>query len=191
MKYDPDKHHRRSIRLENYDYSQSGAYIVTICLFHCHECLFGDVVNGEMILNEYGKIVAEEWLKTPQIRPYIELDAYVVMPNHFHGILFIIKDDVPRMSDGRGMMHHVPTTNHKREFSKPIANSLSTIVGAFKASVTRQINRLRDTPGGILWQKNYYETIIRTEHMLDTRRQYIVSNPVKWENDENNPANIK
>ena len=194
MKYNPDKHHRRSIRLKNYDYSQSGAYIITICTQH-KECLFGDVVDGDMVLNEYGRIVESEWLKTPHVRPYVELDVFVVMPNHFHGILFIIKDEVSQMSDntnsahGRGMMHHAPTTN-KREFSKPIAHSLPTIVGGFKAAVTRQINRLRNTPGGTLWQPNYYETIIRSEYMLNTRRQYIASNPAKWDNDENHPSNL-
>jgi putative transposase len=188
MKYNPDKHHRRSIRLKNYDYSQSGAYIITICT-HQKECLFGDFVDDNMVLNDYGHIVESEWLKTPQIRPYVELDAFVVMPNHFHGILYIIKDDMLKTSNGRGMMHHAPTTN-KREFSKPIAHSLPTIVGGFKAAVTRQINRLRNTPGGTLWQPNYYETIIRSEYMLNTRRQYIASNPAKWDNDENHPSNL-
>jgi len=91
MKYDPDKHHRRSIRLKDYDYSQQGVYFVTICA-HLRECLFGDVVNGAMVLNDYGRIVEQEWLQTGMTRPYIELDAFVVMPNHFHGIVCITDD---------------------------------------------------------------------------------------------------
>jgi len=88
MKFDPEKHHRRSIRLKGYDYSKPGAYYVTICV-HDRECLFGDIMDGEMHLNAYGKIVQTEWLESSEIRNEIELDAYQIMPNHFHGIVFI------------------------------------------------------------------------------------------------------
>jgi putative transposase len=88
MKYDPDKHHRRSIRLPGYDYSQPGAYFVTICAYQ-RQCIFGDVIDGQMRLNQYGAIVADEWQKSSIIRREIELDAWVVMPNHFHGIVII------------------------------------------------------------------------------------------------------
>jgi putative transposase len=88
MKYDPNIHHRRSIRLPGYDYSQSGAYFVTICAYQ-RQCLFGDVVDGQMVLNQYGAIVADEWQKSSVIRREIELDAWMVMPNHFHGIVII------------------------------------------------------------------------------------------------------
>ena len=88
-------------------------------------------------------------------------------------------------------MHRALTTPHKRrEFGKSVAGSFPTVIGMFKAAVTRQINRLRETPGASVWQRNYYETIIRSEAMLNTRRQYIVLNPARWQEDENNPANI-
>ena len=92
MNYDPTKHHRRSIRLSGYDYSHAGAYYVTMVAVH-RECLFGKIENGEVRLNDFGNIVREEWLQTMQVRPNIELDEFVVMPNHFHGILAIAGDD--------------------------------------------------------------------------------------------------
>lgn len=88
MRYDPDKHHRRSIRLHGYDYAQAGAYFVTICTQN-RECLFGDIEDGEMRLNDYGRVVEEEWLRTATIRREVELDAFIVMPNHVHGIIVI------------------------------------------------------------------------------------------------------
>ncbi len=88
MKFNPDKHHRRSIRLKEYDYSRPGAYFVTLCV-HDRECLFGDITGGEICLNEYGKIVQTEWLKSSEIRNEIKLDVYQIMPNHFHGIVII------------------------------------------------------------------------------------------------------
>jgi putative transposase len=93
MKYDPDKHHRRSLRLPGYDYSQPGAYFVTICA-HQRQCIFGEIIDGQMRLNQYGVIVADEWQKSSIIRREIELDAWVVMPNHFHGIV-VMKNFVP------------------------------------------------------------------------------------------------
>ncbi len=88
MKYDPNKHHRRSIRLKGYDYSSAGAYFITICAYQ-RACLFGEIVDGMMQLNEFGQIVADEWLKSSEIRREIALDEWVVMPNHIHGIVFI------------------------------------------------------------------------------------------------------
>ena len=100
MTYDPEKHHRKSIRLKEYDYSKPNAYFITICTYN-KECIFGAIINGEMRLNEYGKIVDNEWLKTPTIRSYVLLDKYIIMPNHFHGIIIIVdnvnicRDTVP------------------------------------------------------------------------------------------------
>src|ERR1700758_186582 len=107
MKYDPEKHHGRSIRLKEYDYSQSGAYFITVCTYN-RECLFGDVVNGEMRLNKWGTIVENELLKTPELRPNVLLDEYVVMPNHLHGIIVIV-------DNGRGVLQYAPT----RRFRSP------------------------------------------------------------------------
>jgi len=179
MKYDHHKHHRRSIRLKGYDYSQARAYFVTICS-QGRKCLFGDVFDGEMRLNDVGTMVLDVCYKIPEHFPHTDIDKYVVMPNHFHGIIVI-------NSDGRGMACHAPT---HRQFAKPIAGSLSTIVGSFKSAITRQINLISNTPGHPVWQRNYYEHIIRSEEEMDHIREYIINNPLKWEYDENNPANI-
>ena len=148
MKYDPNKHHRRSIRLNGYDYSQAGAYFVTIVAYQ-RECLFGDVVDGKMMLNDFGNIVAETWQWLEKQYPYVGLETWVVMPNHFHGIL-VIRDD-----NSRGDSRIAPTTEPMKR--KP----LGRLIGAFKTVSTKQINILRDTPGSPVWQRNYYERIIR------------------------------
>jgi putative transposase len=173
--HDSNHHHRRSIRLPGWDYTQAGAYFVTSCAFKA-ECLFGQVVNGEMVLNEYGRIVEEEWQRTGQLRPYVALDAYVIMPNHFHAILWLAEDS-------RGTARRAPT---QRQFGQPVAKSLPTIIDAFKSAVSRRVNRQRDTPGGQVWQRNYYEHIIRSEHALEAIRRYIGDNPARWELDRYN-----
>jgi len=165
--------HRRSIRLCDYDYTQSGAYFVTICTYE-RRCLFGQIIDGNMVSNEWGAIVQEEWEQTAILRPNVELDTFVVMPNHIHGVIVIT-------DDGRGTMHCAPT--YRREFSKPVANSLSTIIGTFKAAVTRRINRLPDMPDHPIWQRNYYEHVIRDERSLNRIRAYVVNNPATWAKD--------
>lgn len=165
------KHTRRSIRLKDYDYASSGAYFVTICTEN-RLCLFGHIADDAMILSTYGEVVREEWQKTAQLRPYVQLDEYVVMPNHFHGILFI---------EGKGAIHRA--TTHPRGFGPLQSASLSSIVGTFKAAVTRRINRQRNTPSHPIWQRNYYEHIIRHERDLDMLRHYIQTNPASWEKD--------
>jgi len=179
MKYDHNIHHRRSIRLKGYDYSQAGAYFVTICT-QDKECLFGDIVDGEIRLNDAGRMVRDIWHKITEHFPHADIDEFVVMPNHFHGIGVI-------NSDGKGMACHAPT---QRQFAKPIAGSLSAIVGSFKSAVTRQINQIRNTPGYPVWQRNYYEHVIRDEEEINRIREYIIGNPAKWSDDENNPVNI-
>ena len=112
-KYDPQKHHRKSIRLRDYDYAQDGAYFVTICT-HLRQCLFGDVSpDGVMQLNDYGRIVKEEWLRTPILRPSVDIDTFAVMPNHFHGIVIIHANEqsFDRGASGRGTMHRAPYTS--------------------------------------------------------------------------------
>ena len=146
MKFDPDVHHRRSIRLKGYDYSNAGAYFVTIVAWQ-REMLFGEIVDKEMVLNEFGQIVSEKWQWLETQYPYIELGAWIVMPNHFHGILVI---------NGRGGSRSAPT---------PIkCKPLGGLIGAFKTVSTKQINLLRDTEGQAVWQRNYYEHIVRDEH---------------------------
>ncbi len=171
-------HRRRSIRLKGYDYAQPGAYFVTICT-HGRAMLFGRVVDGEMALNAYGEIVREEWFRTAQVRPYMELfpDEFVIMPNHIHGIVWIV--DV-----GARRRRSPPP----EKLCRPVPGSLPTIVRAFKSAVTRRINALRGTPGAPVWQRNYYEHIIRTEPALDAIRRYIAANPLRWHLDRYNPT---
>lgn len=170
---------RRSIRLRNYDYTQSGAYFITICTQdRIH--LFGEITGGEMSLNEFGEIVRNEWLRTPKLRPNVEMDAFVVMPNHFHGIIILHR---------RGTLQRAPTTENTpiERFGKPTSNSIPTIVRLFKSATTARINQVRQTPGIPVWQRNYYEHVVRNESELDNIRQYIVDNPLKWDCDRENP----
>lgn len=178
MAYNPKIHKRRSIRLKDYDYSQEGAYFITICTKN-RECLFGDVVGGKMVLNEIGEIVDDEWNKTQYLRKNVELDEYVVMPNHLHGILTI--DDV-------GARRGVPLQQSNR-FGTSISNSLGIIVNHFKSAVKRWCNK--NNHEYFQWQRNYYEHAIRNENELNRIREYIVNNPLEWAFDRNNPNNIK
>ena len=136
-----------------------------------------------MRLNEYGKVVQREWMCTGDIRPNVDMDECVVMPNHFHGIVIINAGNICR-----GMARHAPAG---RQFAKPIANSLSTIIGAFKSAATKSINILRNAPGMPVWQRNYFEHVIRNGKELFRIREYIRFNPVQWDVDEENPVNIQ
>ncbi len=177
------QHHqpnRRSIRLRGYDYAQAGMYFVTICAWQ-RACRFGAIVDGAMRLHEDGRIVGEEWERTAAVRPSVSLDAWVVMPNHFHGILII---------GGRGTPAACPYEPAiSRRFGQPVSGSLSTIIGQFKSMVTKRINARRGTPGAPVWQRNYYEHIIRNEADLARIREYIVHNPLRWELDQLHPDN--
>ena len=184
VRYDPTKHHRRSIRLPGYDYTQPGAYFVTICT-HNREPLFGHVVNGEMVLNAWGRIVWEEWFRTAQLRPYEELfeDEFVVMPNHVHGIIWIVGDN-----NVGAQRRCAPTKPGGVTPNNVAPGSLGAIVRAFKSAVTKRINALRGTPGARVWQRNYYEHIIRNERALNAIRRYIAENPQRWHLDRYNPT---
>ena len=184
MKFDPDKHHRRSIRLKGYDYSRPGAYYVTICV-HNRECLFGNITDGIMHLNEYGKIVQTEWLKSSEIRDEIELDAYQIMPNHFHCIV-IIRNGT--MNDDRGDRPIAPAWPIAPRF-KMRPKSLSSLMAGFQSPVTSKINQLRGTPKQDVWQRNYFDRIIRNDNELIRIRKYIIENPMKWDLDNENPNN--
>jgi putative transposase len=172
VKYGPAQHHRRSIRLPAYDYAQAGAYFVTL-VSHARECLFGQVIDGEMRLNALGEVVVEEWRRTGEIRREVEPDILVVMPNHIHGIVIV-------GAHGRAPLHRAPLHRSPR--------SVGSFVAGFKSAVTKRINEMRGTPGLPLWQRNYYEHIIRNEEDLNHVRQYVVDNPARWEHDEENPA---
>ena len=167
--------HRRSVRLTGYDYSQAGAYFITTCV-QDRMLLFGEAVDGEMRLNEYGEIVRREWERTGKIRQDVGIDAFVIMPNHFHGIIVI--------DPGRGPLQRAPTTER---FGKPTSNTIPTIVRLFKSTTTRQINEHRGTPSIAVWQRNYYEHMVRSEKSLNRIRQYIADNPLQWAMDRENP----
>jgi len=176
--YNPDIHHRRSIRLKGYDYSRAGAYFITICT-HGRECILGDLVDGEMRLNEYGDIVRGEWLNLPNRFPDIELDAVVIMPNHIHAIIAI---------HAVGVIHELPLRNdtkHRRTMLIP------KIVGYVKMNTAKRINQSRNTPGARIWQRNYHEHVIRNEADLARIRKYVANNPRKWDTDRENPDNME
>jgi len=189
MNNEAGKLNRRSVRLPGYDYSQPGAYFVTICTQN-RACLYGDIIDGKMMLNANGLIVHEEWQKTAEMRLNVVLDTFVIMPNHIHGIL-VIKDDIDYgKAKCRGTMHRAPTPMIER-YGKPVSNSIPTIIRGFKSAVTHRINEIRATPGAPIWQRNFYEHVIRNEDNLNEIRQYIENNPTKWLEDENHPKNIR
>jgi REP element-mobilizing transposase RayT len=190
MKFDPDKHHRRSIRLKGYDYRKHGAYFVTICTVQ-RACIFGEIVNDSVFLNTLGEIATEEWLKTGKIRESVEIDHFVVMPNHIHGIIVILDVDSARVNRRLTPTGSARSTNNTREWRGTISGSLNAIVQQYKSAVTKLINRVRETPGAPVWQRNYYEHIIRNEAALNSIRQYIDANPINWALDRENPKNAK
>lgn len=180
MKYDPHKHHRVSIRLKGYDYTLAGAYFITIVAYK-REMLFGEIVNGVMRLNRRGEIVREEWFASVNIRKEIKLfeDEFVVMPNHAHGIVWIVEDD-SRFTVDTG--HPVGADGRPTLRMKP--KSLSSFVAGFKSSVTKRIRDELNETG--IWQRNYHDRIIRNDKELNAIRDYIESNPGNWAEDEEN-----
>ena len=183
--YDPLVHHRRSVRVKGYDYTQAGAYFITLCL-EGRQCLFGDIIDEGMKLNVLGEIVEAEWVRTATVRPDVELDAFVVMPNHVHGIIVLTNDT--RDEEGRGRAtHRVAPTNASR-LQGPATGSIGAIIGQFKSLTAKSINRQRCTPGAPIWQQNYYERVIRNERELEAAREYVVYNPSRWLLDEENSA---
>ncbi|MGF1522371.1 MAG: hypothetical protein ACFBSF_08650, partial [Leptolyngbyaceae cyanobacterium] len=133
MSYDPDKHHRRSIRLKNFDYASPGAYFITICAYR-RRCLFGEIIDGEMHLNKLGHVVRDCWRAIPDHFSHVELDEWVVMPNHMHGIVIIVDDRGGIGISGGGMANPSP---HGREICKPIEGSQTTINGSIKKAATK------------------------------------------------------
>ena len=170
---------RKSIRLQGYDYAQNGWYFITICIKGFEE-LLGKISNdGVFIPNEIGKIVEVTWLLTPQIRPSVELDTYQIMPNHFHGIVVIgSKNSLP-------LIHGFPDThNPPSKFQSP-KRTIGAIVRGFKGASTKLIRKnLVGNFDDKIWQRNYYERIIRDEAELNRIRTYIENNPKKWQEDK-------
>lgn len=217
-------HHRRSIRLSGYDYTATGAYFVTICTYQ-RDAIFGEVVKEEMRLNEIGRIVEEEWYKTAEIRKEIALDEFVIMPNHFHGIVWIVgahgnappaANAAPMSRKGSSPDGNVPTAfrnvtnpdgnispivgmdscyrssggaHHDRSdgahYHAPLhrrPRSLSTWVTGFKGGTARRV--CKENPlFGPIWQRNYYEHVIRNDASLHEIRKYIMENPANWDSD--------
>ena len=188
MAYNPQIHHRRSIRLKEYDYSRAGLYFITIC---CQDrnCRFGDITVGasladaqhadtqfadaRMILNEYGTIARDEWEKLPKRFPNVELDVFQVMPNHVHGI--IVLNEPPTVWAGASWAGASP------------APTVGHIIGAYKSLVAKaclDICKSKNEMLGKLWQRNYYEHIIRSEPSYRTISDYIINNPAKWKEDK-------
>jgi putative transposase len=178
MKFDPQKHHRRSIRLKNYDYSQGGAYYITIVTYR-RASLFGRIVSEEMQLSDCGKIADECWRAIPEHFPNFEVDAYVIMPNHIHGILVTHEIGLATWSPSAGARHASPLRPHGVE-----PGSVGAIVGSFKSAVTKRIGR--EIKSTSIWQRNYYEHVIRDERDLKRIQDYIQSNPANWEGDKEN-----
>ena len=185
---------RRAMRLRDYDYSQPGAYFVTICARH-RKCLFGAITDGKMRLNEIGQIVVECWNHIQQHFPSVELGESVIMPNHFHGIISwgITETRTPHPSEnintGRGEVPSsvdVNPTTRRVEVPSP---SLGKIMAYFKYQSTKHINRHYNTPGTRVWQRNYHDHIIRDDPDLQRLRQYMQNNPMKWELDQLHPDN--
>ena len=188
MLFNPNIHHRRSIRLKGYDYSQAGLYFITIC---CEDriCRFGNIVDGEMILNAYGQIAHDEWMKTPQLRPQIELDAFIVMPNHIHGILKINDTGRGELNSPEMGMAVFEKGVSDTSLRSP-SNTVGAIVRGYKSSVTKQINAMINVKNDVhnpsikLWQRNYHENIIRDEKSYRNIANYIINNPKKWGEDK-------
>jgi len=188
MKFDPQKHHRQSIRLKDYDYSQEGAYYVTIDVQN-RECLFGEIVNYEMNMNEAGKMIDEQWNLLSERFPAVELDVYQIMPNHFHGIIVIVG---ATLVVAREMA--MQNTNDIRAGTRP-APTLGDIVGAFKSITTNEYIKGVENQNWPrfykrVWQRNYYEHIIRNEADLHRIHAYIQSNPAQWDKDKEENSGI-
>lgn len=189
MPFHRRKQHRRSIRLKDYDYALAGAYFVTLCA-QDRNWLFGDLVSGEVQLSPIGAIVREEWLRTPARRSLVILDAFVIMPNHLHGIL-VLRDQEsgeaqasPSVDPGaQATRRNVPTTS-----IGPSRDSIGAILGQFKSITTKRVRRQVDAGLGSIWQRNYYEHVIRGSDSLQRIRQYIHDNPARWANDHENPG---
>ena len=188
VKFDPEKQHRHSIRLKNYDYSSNGAYFVTICTKGL-ECLFGDIVSSTMILNDAGKMVKTIWEELPDYYSGLELDTFCLMPNHIHGIILLV-GVTPRgyPENEKGLFKSGQPQRAAPTLSLPDA------VHRFKTLTTkRYIDGVRNNNwlafNGKLWQRNYFDRIIRNEKELLKIRNYIYFNPVNWDQDEENPLN--
>ncbi len=200
---------RRSPRLVGYDYCRLGPYFVTVCTA-CRECVFGEVVDGVMRRSALGEVAHEEWGRTLDLRLGLVPDVFVVMPNHVHLLFGLIGDD-PAPADAapgnaaptrRDTMHGVPTPTvgetpsvkgapgeraGERRFGQHVVGSVSSIVGAYKAAVTRRARRGGLWHGGPLWQARFHDRIVRNDREADRVRRYVAENPERWAFDRLHP----
>jgi len=200
--YNPNLHKRKSTRLKGYDYSKEGNYFLTICC-QDKECLFGDVVNGKMILNNIGEVVNECWLKIPNHFPKVKLKEYVIMPNHIHGIIELINDEksvsnntavenlrvINLKAENEQLLNFIPIKNSiiQNNFQKCTPRSIGSIIKGFKIGVTKWIrdkNNFEPILIESIWQRNYHEHIIRDNREYEKIVKYIINNPSKWEIDK-------
>ena len=181
MKLKSNQPRRRPTRLSGYDYGQTGGYFVTICV-QDQKCLFGTIIDGHMQLNEIGNIVDECWNRIPQHFSSAELDVCVIMPNHIHGIILL---GTKEASSPRTSIHSQP--NRRRESA---VSTLGQVVAYFKYQSTKDINQHRGMPGTRVWQRNYYDHIVRGDIDLQRVRKYITDNPMQWELDQLHPNNF-
>ena len=181
-KYQP-KNNRKSIRLQSYDYSNPGYYFVTICTKD-REAIFGKIVNGVMVKNKLGNIAYKYWLRMPIQYDYVRIPAFVIMPNHVHGIIQITQKHNPTV----GAIYELPLRlgiidqeTYRKERRQMY---LSKIVGWYKMNVSKEINNRFGLNGSSCWQRNYYEHIIRNQKSLNKITEYIEKNPQLWEKDK-------
>jgi putative transposase len=156
-------------------------YFVTICTYN-RICLFGDIEKGTMLLSPEGEIIKEEWLQTAKFHPDVELDSFVIMPNHFHCIIVMNEKGG---SNGKVTLQGAPIAERS---GKAASNSTATIVRLFTSVTSKRINQMHGLFGTPVWQQNYYEHIIRSDDELNNIRGYILDNPLNWPEDDENPV---
>ncbi len=179
---------RKNQRLKNFDYSQNGFYFVTICTKN-RENYFGEIVDGKMILNEYGKIAEQNWKNILNHYQNVDIDEFVVMPNHIHGIILSVGNEYFRSYDENRSDNWNENQINGNENIHSLPN-LSNIIKWFKIWCTKEIRNIYND-FTFTWQKSFFDVIIRNDEQLEKIRQYIIDNPIKWEWDANNPLNIK
>jgi REP element-mobilizing transposase RayT len=195
MTHNPDVHHRRSIRLRDFDYATAGAYFVTVCT-QGRECLFGRIDGETMVVNGAGNMMEMVWQSLPNRFPSIVLDAFMVMPNHVHFIVFLVGAPLVVAHDSaphKGNAQNTGGADSGGHKTRPYGETVTDVIGAFKSITTHQYTvgvKQNSWPAfpGRLWQRNYYERIVRNEGELNGFREYIQHNPAQWADDEENIA---
>jgi REP element-mobilizing transposase RayT len=168
-------YHRRSIRIQGFDYTQPGSYFITICTWH-KSLIFGEINQGIVVLSKLGEIARKEIERLPYRFSNIAIDAFVIMPNHIHILITISADAIARIHSSN------------EAFEQPVSGSIPTIVRSYKAAVTQRILAMRDAPVSEVWHHNYYEHVVRNEDEREKIFLYIIANPAQWNSDEENPV---